>query len=131
MAAKCCSFDIIKCLVEHGADINAREGKQGRTVLHKACEDGNDELVLFLLSECRATLDLEAENYARLTAYQVAAINSTYNQKYLKIVQALVSAGAEEAILPIDDSDSEAETDIPMPAVHKLYNDNNCTVNVA
>jgi len=131
LAAKCCSTDIIKCLLEHGADINAREGKQGRTILHKACEEGNEILVCFLLNDCKAHLDIDAETYAGLTPYQLAASNAAYNQKYRRIVQELLKHGADTKPLPADDSDSDDE--MPMAPVHSsMYAaDNSCAVDVA
>lgn len=128
MAAKCCNLEIIKCLLEFGADLNAREGKQGRTILHKACEEANDTLVLFLLTECSSKLNIEAETYAGLTAYQIASANAIYSSKYHKIAQDLLKHGADPTPMPVDDSDSDGE-DIPT-AMHKMYT-NNCAVNVA
>lgn len=132
MAAKCCSTDIIKCLVEHGADVNAPEGKQGRTILHKACEDGNETLVIFLLNECGKKLDLDATTYAGFTAFQMASILAQNNPKYRKIVQELLKHGADSSIMNVDDSDSDGEDSIVVPStvMPKLY-ENNCPVNVA
>lgn len=62
-------------------------------------------MVSFLL-KC-STLDIHAETYARLTAYQLA-----YAGKHQTILQELVSHGAEPIPLPFDDSDSDNE-DVP------------------
>lgn len=110
-----------------GADINAREGKQGRTVLHKAVEDGNDVLVQLLLKEC-PKLDVDLPTYAGLTAYQMAASNSSYNQKYKLIAQALLKHGADATPMMSDDSESEDEA---MPMSQSRLMTNNCPVNVA
>lgn len=115
-------------MVEAGADINAREGKQGRTILHKACEDGNEPMVLFLLKECRK-LDIDAENYAGLTAYQLANANASYSVKHQIIAQELLRHGADPTPLPMDDSDSESE-DVPT-TVTKMYSTPCPVTNVA
>jgi len=39
---------IVKCLIEHGADIN-KENKYCQTPLIKACKNGNEALVKYLL----------------------------------------------------------------------------------
>lgn len=109
---------IVKYLVEAGVDVNAREGKQGRTILHRACEVGNDTMVHFLLNEC-PKLDIEIETYAGLTAFQLASVNASVSVKHQKIVQELLKHGAVPMSLPIDHSDSDSE-DIPT-TVTKLY----------
>lgn len=57
-----------------GADINAREGKCGRTPLHLAIEEGKIIVANFLLEECTDKLSLETVTYAGLTAYQLAVL---------------------------------------------------------
>lgn len=51
-AASCCrpSFEICKMLIEHGADIEARESC-GMTALHLAARDGNVEIGRYLLEQ--------------------------------------------------------------------------------
>uniref|UniRef100_A0A0P4WDM5 Uncharacterized protein n=1 Tax=Scylla olivacea TaxID=85551 RepID=A0A0P4WDM5_SCYOL len=65
--------DILQHLTWYGADINAREGKSGRTALHYAVEARDPELVVFLAESCRVSLTLET--YAGLTPYQLAQAN--------------------------------------------------------
>lgn len=132
LAAKCptpINIEIIKTLVALGADINAREGKQGRTVLHNAVEEGNDVLVQLLLKEC-PKLDIDLPTYAGLSAFQLASANSTYNQKYKIITQVLLKYGAEATPMISEDSDSEDEL-MPHAPNNSNRQMNNCPVNVA
>lgn len=78
IAAQRNDIDILRHLVWIGADINAREGKSGYTALHFACENGNEELAQFLLSECNQ-LNVETCTYGLLTAYQLAAEQNNRN----------------------------------------------------
>ncbi|KAG4066794.1 hypothetical protein HA402_012861 [Bradysia odoriphaga] len=78
IAAQRNNIDILRHLVWLGADINAREGKSGYTALHFACENGNEELAQFLLSECNQ-LNVETCTYGLLTAYQLAAEQNNRN----------------------------------------------------
>jgi len=41
-------INVVKCLVEHGADINAINPKF-ETPLHKACLNGNENIVKYLV----------------------------------------------------------------------------------
>lgn len=132
MAATCSkpvNIEIIKTLVASGADINAREGKQGRTVLHKAVENGDDVLVQLLLNEC-PKVDVDLPTYAGLSAYQIASVNFSYNQKYKIIAQVLLKHGADSTPMISDDSESEDELMLQAPQ-SKSRLINNCTVNVA
>ncbi|KAK7075071.1 hypothetical protein SK128_019921 [Halocaridina rubra] len=60
--------DILQHLTWYGADINAKEGKSGRTALHYAVENRDQTLVAFLTESCKASMTLET--YAGLTPYQ-------------------------------------------------------------
>lgn len=93
------NIDILRHLVSRGANINAREGKCGYTVLHYACENRNEKLVKFLLNDCNQ-LDIETCTYGLLTAYQLAA---EQNDRYL--MEELGNCGAELLTPPQSDDD--------------------------
>lgn len=61
---------IAKLLSCFGANVNAMEGKYGRTPLHYAVERRHPAMIHFLVSHCGALT--EAETYSGYTAYQVA-----------------------------------------------------------
>lgn len=44
------SFDVVKYLVEHGADVN-KENEYGETPLFKACYSGNENIVKYLVEQ--------------------------------------------------------------------------------
>ncbi|XP_064098906.1 NF-kappa-B inhibitor cactus-like isoform X1 [Macrobrachium nipponense] len=85
--------EILQHLTWYGADINAREGKSGRTALHYAVEARDQALVAFLAESCRASLTLET--YAGLTPYQLALANGATG-----IANLLLSMGAPGDALP-------------------------------
>ncbi|XP_054741534.1 NF-kappa-B inhibitor cactus-like [Anastrepha obliqua] len=101
IAAEAGHLKILSILVQHGADINAREGKGGYTPLHMAIEKGNEELFNFLLDDCKQTLNLETSTFARLTAYQFACI-----LKRSQMESILENHGAE----PLTPPESEYES---------------------
>ncbi|KAF6208588.1 hypothetical protein GE061_017046 [Apolygus lucorum] len=76
LAAMSGHFGILKHLVKCGADVDAREWKSGRTVLHLAAEVGNDTLAVLLLRELMA--DPNMPNYAGRTAYHVGRRNTQF-----------------------------------------------------
>ncbi|KAL3269475.1 hypothetical protein HHI36_008544 [Cryptolaemus montrouzieri] len=63
-------IDVLRLLIWHGANVNAREGKSGYTALHLAVEKQNDRLAYFLLTECEK-LDADATTYAGRSALQL------------------------------------------------------------
>jgi ankyrin only family protein len=93
--------DILKHLIISGADINAREGKSGRTPLHLAIEEGKQTVANFLIEQC-SQLHLETVTYAGLTAYQLAALNENQN-----LLDELSQKGAEPLSPPESDDDSD------------------------
>lgn len=72
LAAEAGSRDILRILLNSGADINAREGIAGRTALHIAIEMNNDDLFSFILKEYLTSLNLITASYAGHTVYQAA-----------------------------------------------------------
>ncbi|KAI8042968.1 NF-kappa-B inhibitor cactus [Drosophila gunungcola] len=106
LAAEAGHIDILRILVSHGADINAREGKSGRTPLHIAIEGCNEDLANFLLDECEK-LNLETATFAGLTAYQFACImNKSRMQNILE------KRGADTITPPDSDYDSSDIEDL-------------------
>uniref|UniRef100_A0A182NE26 Uncharacterized protein n=1 Tax=Anopheles dirus TaxID=7168 RepID=A0A182NE26_9DIPT len=106
LAAETGSIDVLRCLIDAGADINAREGKSGQSPLHISIDQGNEELANFLLDECPC-LSLEAETYAGLTAYQLALI-----QDKRILVSGLTKHGAETLSLADSDTESDSEDEM-------------------
>ncbi|KAH8263573.1 hypothetical protein KR044_010816 [Drosophila immigrans] len=117
LAAEGGHIDILRILVSHGADINAREGKGGRTPLHIAIEYCNEDLANFLLDECEK-LNLETATYAGLTAYQVASVlNKSRMQNMLK------NRGAETLTPPDSDCDSSDIEDLDDTKMYDRFGD--------
>ena len=50
-------LQMIKLLVQHGADIDRGDGKDGKTPLHHACAGGNKEVVVYLIREAGCKVD--------------------------------------------------------------------------
>jgi len=65
---------IAKLLCCFGANVNATEGKFGRTALHFAVERRHPALLHFLITQCGALT--EAETYSGYTAFQLAAASA-------------------------------------------------------
>lgn len=106
LAAEVGSIEILRRLIDAGADINAREGKSGLSPLHISIERGNEALANFLLDEC-PRISLEVVTYAGLTAYQLALIQD----KHI-LVNDLTRRGAEEISPPESDIDSDSEDEL-------------------
>lgn len=85
--------EILQHLTWYGADINAKEGKSGRTALHYAVEARDPGLIAFLTESCRVSLTLET--YAGLTPYQLALANDATG-----LANLLVELGAPSQELP-------------------------------
>ncbi|KAM7354586.1 NF-kappa-B inhibitor cactus isoform 1-T2 [Cochliomyia hominivorax] len=118
LAAQAGFINILRILVLYGADINAREGKSGRTPLHIAIECCNEDLANYLLDDCQK-LNLETATYAGLTAYQVACIlNKSEMQNILE------KRGAEPLTPPDSDYDSsDIETDLDDSKLYDRFGD--------
>lgn len=101
LAAERGHLDILELLVNNGADINARDGKSGRTILHYAAETDNKNLLFFLLKQPQ--LDINAYTYGHLTPIVLAK-----GRGYGPIVGALKEHGA---VLYSDESDEEEMMD--------------------
>ncbi|XP_042532880.1 NF-kappa-B inhibitor zeta isoform X1 [Dipodomys spectabilis] len=86
--------DTIKCLIQMGASVEAKDRKSGRTALHLAAEEANLELIrLFLeLPSCLSFVNTKA--YNGNTALHVAA-SLQYRVTQLDAVRLLMRKGAD------------------------------------
>ena len=89
IAASTAHLDIIKLLLKHGADVNAKAEKSGRTILHEAAWHGNLNLVKFLVSH-ETTCNINAKTYDDYTAFDLARSHGHWN-----IVAELAMVGAD------------------------------------
>uniref|UniRef100_A0A182JPW0 Protein cactus (TOLL pathway signalling) n=1 Tax=Anopheles christyi TaxID=43041 RepID=A0A182JPW0_9DIPT len=106
LAAEAGSIGALRCLIDVGADINAREGKSGMSALHISIEKGNEQLANFLLDEC-PLVSLEAVTYAGMTAYQLALL-----QDKRILIGDLTKRGAEQIAPPVSDVESDSEDEM-------------------
>ena len=44
------NLSFVKCLIENNVDVNKRYGRKKETMLHKACEEGNEDIIRYLLT---------------------------------------------------------------------------------
>nr|ADK74377.1 inhibitor of nuclear factor-kappaB [Meretrix meretrix] len=72
LAAEGCHIKTLNVLLSKGADVNARDGKSGRTILHYAAESGCMELLEFLLQQKHCRLDVNCVTYGGLTPIVLA-----------------------------------------------------------
>lgn len=84
---------VVKALIDGGADIEARDSK-GDTPLHIASREGFDDIAQILLTPAstasqRTSQDLEARNYDGQTCLHLASENT-----HLPIIRLLVMSGA-------------------------------------
>ncbi|XP_052125122.1 NF-kappa-B inhibitor cactus [Frankliniella occidentalis] len=104
----------LQYLVCAGANINAREAKSGRTVLHLAVEYERTAVLQLLLEDVLQLLQLDATTYAGHTAYQLASCVDA------ALANRLATRGAQPRAFPVDDS-SEDEDDEEM---YRAYHGN-------
>lgn len=69
LAVKTADRNLIEFLVYSGADVNAQEGKSGKTVLHYAAASHQQDLVTFLIQTCKCSPNVR--NYGGVTAMQL------------------------------------------------------------
>uniref|UniRef100_UPI00358E0A9D NF-kappa-B inhibitor delta-like n=1 Tax=Myxine glutinosa TaxID=7769 RepID=UPI00358E0A9D len=88
----------IKLLLGMYATATAQDKRNGRTVLHLAVQDGNQELVNFLMRLPVFPLLLNVQMYNCNTALHVAAGLAARSEKHAQLVTLLVAAGADMSI---------------------------------
>lgn len=64
------NLPVIKLLTTHGADVNARDGKSGKTILHYAADTGNTILMDYILQ--LPGIDVNSRTYAGQTPTTLA-----------------------------------------------------------
>jgi ankyrin repeat protein len=85
IATKSGHFDIVKCLIEKGAEINAKD-KEEKTTLHWASKEGHLEIVQCLIEK---GADVNAKDTLNQTALHFAS-----GEGHLELVQCLLENGA-------------------------------------
>ncbi|XP_022902487.1 NF-kappa-B inhibitor cactus isoform X2 [Onthophagus taurus] len=97
-------LEFLKHLVWLGADVNAREGKGGYTILHFAVQMGDERLIRFLLS-CRA-LNVSVLTYGGRTPLELGYPVQEHVIKLLK-EQGIPSPDQSEYEYDSDESDED------------------------
>lgn len=94
-------INIMQLLLNGRANVNATEGKSGRTVLHFAADWGNTAMVKFLLSQ--RSIDPNVRTYAGLSPMLLAV-----GRRNSEVVSELLNSGALYETYSIsDDSDED------------------------
>uniref|UniRef100_A0A8C4QD10 Uncharacterized protein n=1 Tax=Eptatretus burgeri TaxID=7764 RepID=A0A8C4QD10_EPTBU len=88
----------MKLLLAMDASVTAQDKRNGRTVLHLAVQDGNRELVHFLMRLPEFPLLLNVQMYNSNTALHVAAGLAGRSETHAHLVALLVAAGADMSI---------------------------------
>ncbi|XP_068921410.1 NF-kappa-B inhibitor zeta isoform X2 [Petaurus breviceps papuanus] len=86
--------DTIKCLIQMGATVEAKDRKSGRTALHLAAEEANLELIRLFLELPSCLSFVNAKAYNGNTALHVAA-SLQYRVAQLDAVRLLMRKGAD------------------------------------
>ncbi|XP_059133582.1 NF-kappa-B inhibitor zeta [Peromyscus eremicus] len=89
-----CLVDTIKCLIQMGAAVEAKDRKSGRTALHLAAEEANLELIRLFLELPSCLSFVNAKAYNGNTALHVAA-SLQYRVTQLDAVRLLMRKGAD------------------------------------
>ncbi|ESO85665.1 hypothetical protein LOTGIDRAFT_84232, partial [Lottia gigantea] len=95
-------YDSMRLLLENRAPINIADGKSGRTILHYAAEQGNEDLLHFILSS--PNTDINKKTYGGLTAIALAN-----GRGYNEAVRILYRNGADTTGLDENQDDSDEE----------------------
>ena len=72
---------LVKVLVDHGLDVDARDQVAGRTAIHLAVERQLEDMVCFLVREAR--VDIMKEDYNGVTVMELADSSKSTNIKKL------------------------------------------------
>lgn len=101
LAAEGGHIDTLNVLLSKGADVNARDGKSGRTILHYAAESGCMRLLEYLVKQRHSKLDINSVTYGGLTPLMLA--EGRGNEQVMRYLK---SSGA---LSESEDSTSEEE----------------------
>jgi ankyrin repeat protein len=85
------ALKVAKLLIERGADLAEKDKKEAAT-LHRACFEGSDEMVQFLVD---SKADVNAEDINGTTPLMRAAHNRCFGEKIIPI---LIQAGADVTV---------------------------------
>lgn len=98
-------FDVLDLLLKSGADINAKDGKQGASVIHYAAMSGNEVLMAFLVKQRGVRVD--SPMYCGTTPAKIA-----YLKKNSRVYDILVKYGAKVCLdIDMDASSSSEDED--------------------
>ncbi|MBD2166753.1 ankyrin repeat domain-containing protein [Calothrix membranacea FACHB-236] len=86
-------IDILRCLVEHGANVNAIEPESENTVLDLAVQSGNIDKVQFIL-DAGADINYQTENGYDVLIQAMYGRDILQDQNLISILNLLVSRGA-------------------------------------
>ena len=101
VAAEGTHLPVLRILAGKGADVNSRDSKSGRTILHYAAETGNRTLLDYVLQI--PNIDVNVETYAGFTPVMLA-----HGKGYSDVVVKLEQSGAK---LEKRDLSSESDSD--------------------
>ncbi|WAR18830.1 CACT-like protein [Mya arenaria] len=104
LAAEGGHIDTLNLLLVKGADVNCRDGKSGRTVLHYAAESGHEPLFQYLLSV--TSVDINCRTYGRLTPIMLAR-----GRGHTALVRLLKERGATDDSVESEEEEMKEEPD--------------------
>jgi ankyrin repeat protein len=126
IACKMRNVPLMKILAASGANINAREGRSGYSALHYAVETQATDVIKFLCEDC-ASVNLDSENYAGLTAFQLSLLTSQE-----ALAEYLVQKGAEAYFTPESDyDDDEIDSDASLASDYEEIEKNQLVNKIA
>lgn len=114
LAAIAGHMDVMRLLLQAGANVNSAEGKGGRTVLHLAADWGHGDMMKFLLE--RRDIVIDAKTYAGLTPILLA-----YGRNHVQTVAELYNRGASYNELSLAE-ESDGDTSDEEMVDHASYN---------
>lgn len=104
IAALCKNKPMINLLLRNEADINVRDLKSGKTILHYFAEEDDVDMIKFIVSKSR--LDLNVKTYYGVTAAELA-----YSKGHFAIAYMLLSTGASDEILSVSHGANDSGSD--------------------
>lgn len=117
---------VVQLLRCFGANVNAVEGKYGRTPLHYAVERRNPNLLHFLVSQCQAMT--EAKTYSGYTPYEIATVAAPVLAALLAKLGAQVRPMPLEIFSSSDDDYSSSDAEVSPQVPRRAPKDSNLAV---